>query len=129
MQVPTPQNHRIRCFNPPLISNQVQSEHTLIHFSIKLTWVILQNIGMKRNSKVSNQHLGNMKLIFLLLKFNKSLLLCSFSAQLLRDFLSMKFLRKSINLSIISNQQSGRISHLIKVNTHFYLIQIESHSS
>lgn len=129
MQVPTPQNHRIRCFSPPLISNQVQSEHTLIHFSIKLTWVILQNIGMKRNSKVSNQHLGNMKLIFLLLKFNKSLLLCSFSAQLLRDFLSMKFLRKSINLSIISNQQSDRISHLIKVNMHFYLIQIESQSS
>lgn len=129
MLVPTPQNHRIRCFNPPLISNQVQSEHTLIHFSIKLTWVILQNIGMKLNSKVSNQHLGNMKLIFLLLKFNKSLLLCSFSAQLLRDFLSMKFLRKSINLSIISNQQSDRISHLIKVNMHFYLIQIESQSS
>lgn len=129
MLVPTPQNHRIRCFNPPLISNQVQSEHTLIHFSIKLTWVILQNIGMKRNSKVRNQHLGNMKLIFPHLKFNKNLLLCSFSAQLLRDFLSMKFLRKSINLFIISNQQSGRINHLIKVNTHFYLIQIESHSS
>lgn len=129
MQVLTPQSLRIRCFNPPLISNQVQSEHTLIHFSIKLTWVILRNIGMKLSSKVSNQHLDNMKQIFPHLKSNKNLSLCSFSAQLLRDFQSMKFLRKSINLSIISNQQSGRISHLTKVNTHFYLIQIESRSS